>query len=105
MKLFQNRISQTLVGVLAILAFSGDILDDVWDVAGCLVAGQVSHSSDHSKGNTAKSATGSHDDTAAIGSPLAALSPAPPSAVRYSDVDEAAPVGARPSIDHPPQLA
>lgn len=105
MAIFENRIVQTLGALLALLVFSGDVLDDVWDVAGHSVAGHVSHSSDQTKGNAPKAGTAGHDDTAAIGSSLAAPIPALPSAFEYLDLDVAAPVGVPPAIDHPPQLA
>ena len=105
MAIFQIRIVQTLGALLALLVFGGDVLDDVWDVAGHSVAGHVSHSSDQTKGNAPKAGTAGHDDTTAISPTLAAPIPAQPSVFEYFDLDEAAPVGAPPAIDHPPQLA
>lgn len=99
---FQNRIVQTLTALLALLVFSGDVLDDVWSVPGS-TASQAS--SDQQKGTAPTNGTASHDDTVVISTPLGALIPALPSAFRYLDIDEDAPAGAPPSIDHPPQLA
>ena len=100
MKLFQNRILQTLAALLALLVFSGDVLDDVWYLPGST----TTQSSDQQKSRAPTNGSSSHDDTVVIGTPLGALIPALPSAVRYVDIDEDASDGVPPSIDHPPQL-
>ena len=101
MRLFHNRILQTLAAILALAVFSGDVLDDVWYVPGSTTA----QSSDQQKGTAPTNGSASHDDTVVISTPLGALIPALPSAFRYVDIDEDAPDGTPPSIDHPPQLA
>jgi hypothetical protein len=101
MTLFQNRIVQTLAALLALLVFCGDVLDDVWYVPGST----TTQSSDQQKGTAPTNGCASHDDTVVISTPLGALIPALPTAFRYVDIDEDAPDGAPPSIDHPPQLA
>jgi len=101
MDAFQRRIFRTLAALLALLVFSGDVLDDVWNVP----SSTTTHSSDQQKGSAPSIGSASHDDAVVIDGPFRGLTPAPPSAFKYSDVDEAAPVGALPSIDHPPQLA
>ena len=103
MTLFQNRILQTLAALLALLVFSGDVLDDVWVVAGSTTS-HSSQSSDQQKGSAPKNVSASHDDTVVISTSLKSLIPPLPSAFRYMDLDEDAPVGAPPTIDHPPQL-
>lgn len=104
MSLFQNRILLMLSALLALLVFSGDVLDDVWNFAGAATA-HSSQSSGQHKGGSPKTNAASHDDTVVLNSPLGSLAPALASAVQYLDVDEDAPVGAPPAIDHPPQLA
>ncbi len=99
---FQNRIVQTLAALLALLVFSGDVLDDVWNVGGSTT---IHSSSDQQKGSAPSNGSASHDDTVVISSPMGSLTPALSRPFRYLDVDEAAPLGAPPSIDHPPQLA
>lgn len=102
MKLFQNRIFLTLAALLTLLVFSGDVLDDVWNIPGSTAS---SHPSPQHKGSAPKTASVSHDDTVAIGQSLGVPAPQVPLTVRYLVVDEDAPAGARPAIDHPPQLA
>lgn len=102
MSLFQNRILQMFSALVALLVFSGDVLDDVWNMPGSAVP---THSSHQHKGGAAKANSPGHDDTVTVGSALASPTLMAPRAVRYLDVDEDAPVGAPPAIDHPPQLA
>jgi hypothetical protein len=101
MTLFQNRILQSLAALLALLVFSGDVLDDVWYVPGST----TTQSSDQGKGTAPTNGSASHDDTVVISTPVGAMIPALPSALRYADIDEDAPDGAPASIDHPPQLS
>ena len=100
MKLFQNETLRTLAALLALLVFSGDVLDDVWSVPGSTTA----QSSDQQKGTTPTNGSASHDDTVVICTPFGDLIPTLPRAFQYLDIDENAPDGAPPSIDHPPQL-
>ncbi len=94
-----------LGALLAMLVFSGDILDDVWNLQGSTATTHSLQSSDQQKDGAPNTNLGSHDDTVVLGSPMSPLIPALPCASRYLDIDEAAPVGVPPAIDHPPQLA
>lgn len=87
---------------MALLVFSGDVLDDVWNIPGSTATIPSSHPQ---KGGAPKASSTGHDDTVAIASSLVSPAPVAPRAFEYLDVDEDAPVGAPPAIDHPPQLA
>ncbi len=102
MDLFRNRILLTLAALLALLVFSGDVLDDVWDLGADAVGLDASHSSGHQDSGTTKCCQ--HDAATLVGAaPL--LIPDLLIAFRYSDIDEVVAPGAPPAIDHPPQLA
>jgi hypothetical protein len=103
MRLFHNRILQTLAALLALLVFSGDVLDDVWYVPGSTTT-HSSQSSDQQKGSAPTNGCASHDDTVVFSSPLGSLISSLPSAFRYVDIEEDALDGPPSSIDHPPQL-
>ncbi len=103
MGVFHNRFVLIVTALLALLVFSGDVLDDVWNFAGNAVS--ASASSNHQKGSAPKSGTATHDDTAVIGSNLVSLTLRLPSAFVYVSIEEAAPPALPASIDHPPQLA
>ncbi len=103
MAIFRNSLVRTMGVLLALLVFSGDVLDDVWNVPGSTV--NHSQASDQQKGGAPKTSSAGHDDTVVINNPLGSLVPAPPRTFRYLDIEQDAPVGAPPSIDHPPQLA
>jgi hypothetical protein len=103
MALFQNRTLLTLTALLALLVFSGDVLDDVWTVPGSTAP--ASQNSDQQSGGSTKAQSTNHDDTVIINTPSGA--PAMPLLCVFEclDADQRAPVGAVRSIDHPPQLS
>lgn len=87
---------------LALLVFSGDVLDDVWNMA---PASAAVHSSDHQKGGAPKSGSPTHDDVAPTADDLTSISLLPPGTVAYGETNEVAPPALPAAIDHPPQLA
>ncbi|MEP6604105.1 MAG: hypothetical protein ABJB69_09175 [Spartobacteria bacterium] len=99
---FQNRVVRTFFALFAILVFSGDVLDDVYDPGVSNV--QSSHFSSHQGDGSPKLGSFGHDAAEVI-TPIASIISAFVSVFRYSDFEEEAPLGALPSIDHPPQLA
>ena len=99
---FRKRIGVMLAACLALLVFSGDVLDDVPQFSGQLVALDGSHSSGQQHSGTTKC---SHHDIAALMGAPPFVTPELPIAFFYSDVDDVVAPGAPPSIDHPPQLA
>lgn len=103
MRIFQKPIVKIAGALLALLVFSGDVLDDVWNFAGNTVA--APDSSNHQKGSAPNSGTATHDDTTAIGSNLFSLTPRLPSTFVYVTIEDVAPPAVPASIDHPPQLA
>ena len=102
MSLFRNRILQMLSALVALLVFSGDVLDDVWNMPG---SAAPTHSSHQHKGGAAQANSAGHDDAVTVGPTFTSPAPLAPRVIRYLDVVEDAPVGAPPAIDHPPQLA
>ena len=103
MGLFRNRTLLLLSGLLALLVFGGDVLDDVWTPPGAALCGP--QNSDQQSGGSTKTSSTTHDDTVVVETPSAALIAPILGLFVYLDLDQQAPVGAVRAIDHPPQLA
>ncbi len=64
-----------LSALVALLVFSGDVLDDVWNMPG---SAAPTHSSHQHKGGAAKANSAGHDDAVTVGSALASPAPLAP---------------------------
>jgi hypothetical protein len=101
MSAFRNASFHLFAALLALLVFSGDVLDDVYDVSPAKAV-QTSHAHGQQQGPTK---CYSHHDTAHFNASHFVVSPPLLGSFVYFDVDQKAPLAEPPTIDHPPQLA
>ena len=98
MGFFGNKTAMIMAALLALLVFSGDVLDDVYDVSPAKTV-QTSPSHSQQQGPT-KSCP--HDDTANFNLSYFVISPPLHGSFVYLDIDQKTPLAEPVAIDHPP---